>query len=321
MFDIASTLGTQLTDQTRRAFEYGKKQTPEGGRAIFNSNPTNKYTQVFNSAVVDQPASRTADGGVFYLVSPVAGDSLTLTQYKVTISMEVTEMEMFFDQYSITPRLLSMSQGIGTGLTQAIELDTQMLIKNGGSASYTDRDGNTISCLAADGENIFANAHTINGGSGTYDNLDATAFGQTGLEIHLELFRKFLNHDGQRQNKTPTAIYSTKKASLLRLINEYAVSMGQPETTLLGNNTYQGRFRHIALEYLDTDTSGANDAATDDYWGLCIPHGENMKLEISKAPELMAPEKVLNTNNWLIKGQAWYTVGVYEPTDITLAQA
>src|SRR3990167_760512 len=155
MFDIASTLGTQLTDQTRRMFSYGQKQVAEGGRAIFNSEATNKYISQFNSAIVDQPASRTADGGVFYLVSPVAGDGLTLTQYKLTISMEVTEMEMFFDQYNVTPRLLGMAEGIGTGLVQAIELDTQQFIKNGSAASYVDRDGNTISTLAADGRNLF----------------------------------------------------------------------------------------------------------------------------------------------------------------------
>ena len=321
MFDIATTLGGQLTDSTERAFTMGLKEVPEGGRQIFNPEPTDKYTEVFNSAVTDPAASRTSDGGVFYLVTPIQGDSLTLTQYKVTVSMEVTEMEMHFDKYGVTPKLLSVAQGIGSGLMVAQELDTQQFVKNGTATNYTDRDGNLISTTGADALALFSASHTINANSSTFSNTNSTAFGQTGMEQHLDFFRKFLNHDGIRVNRRPNAIFSSRKAAVTRLISEYAVSQGQPETQLLGDNTYRGRFTHIPLEYLDTNSSRGADTATENYWGLCVRNGPNMKLRISKPPDLMAPEKVLRTNNWLIKGQTWYAVGVYESTDISMANA
>lgn len=322
MFSTASTLGDQLTDEVRASFKVGEKSVPMGGRAIFNPEMTTNRTEVFRSGIVDKFGSRTSDGGVFASVDETAGDELTMNQYKVTISMEVTEMEEFFDQYGITPRLLSLAEGIGTGLVKRMEMDCQQFIKNGAGSSYTDADGNTVSVLAADGYTLFySSGHTVNGSSSTYVNTDSSSFGQTGIETHLDFFRKFLNHDGQRANRRPNLIYSTEKAALTNLIAEFAQSLNHVEDQNRGINTYRGRFQHVVLEYLDTTTAGADDTSTDDYWGMAIMNGPNMKLRISKAPELLPVKKGERTNNTIVQGQTWYAVGVHDPIDITLAAA
>ena len=75
------------------------------------------------------------------------------------------------------------------------------------------------------------------------------------------------------------------------------------------------------MDYLDTDTAGADDAITVNYWGMAVLNGPNMRLMISKMPDIMPAEQVQRTNNKLLKGQVWYGLGVYEPVDNTLHTA
>ena len=321
MLELADVLGDQLSDEVKRTFTYGQKVVPMGGREIFNPETTDKFTEVFNSGIVDKFGARTGDGENFYNVDPTDGDQLTLTQYKVTISMEVTEMVQFFDQYGIESRLLSMSEGIGTGLVKRMEMDLQQFIKNGSAGTYTDADGNVITVQSADAVSLFSGSHTQNGTATTFDNVGAIAFGQTGIQESLNLFRKFLNHDGQRSDRRPNIIYTTSEASLTELVGQYATAQKTPEDALNAPNMYQGKYQHVVLDYLDTDTAGADDSATAAYWGMANRRGPNMKLRISKKPEIMPGEIVQRNNNVLVKGQVWYSLGVHDPIDITLHTA
>lgn len=322
MFQLADSLGSDLTDEVQREFVDAMKTVPQGGRKIWNTELTaGERVRVINQGLTDVFAIRTEDGQVFGSTDPTNADELTLTQFKVTISMEVTEMTEEFDKQGLVPQLLSNAQGIGTSLIKKIEIDLQQFIKNGNAASFKDADGFTISTLSADGKNTFANDHNINSSTATFDNLGAGAFGQTGIQESKNLFRKFINHDGQRTNRRANIIYSTSEAALTELIEEYAVADLHPEDALTAPNIHKGKYEHVILDYLDTDTAGADDTSTVNYWGMAVRNGPNMRLLISKMPELMPLERVQRTHNHLQKGQAWYTLGVYEPVDITLHTA
>lgn len=321
MLTLEDSLGSDLSDETRREFVDGMKVVPMGGRQIWNTTVTDRRKHVINQGIVDQFGMRTEDGQVFGSVDATNADELTITQFKVTISMEVTEMTEAFDQYGVIPTLLSNAKGIGTGLVKHIEMYTQQFIKNGAAGTFTDGDGYTVTCQSADGLALFHAEHTINGSSTTFDNLGASSFGGTGIQESKNLFRKFLNHDGQRKNRRANAIYSTSEASNTELIEEYAIAEKHPEDALNAPNVHKGKYTHVVLDYLDTDTAGADDSSADGYWGMCVLNGPNMRLMVSKMPELMPAEQVQRTNNKLLKGQVWFGLGVYEATDATLHTA
>lgn len=313
-------LGGKLTDATRRAFKMGFKLEPVQGRAIFNVVQTDKKVEVFNSASFDQFANPTNEGENYAAFDPTDGDELTLTQSKVTASFEVTEEARMYDQYGIESALEG-GEGLGTSTAKAIELDVQQLISQGTATSYTDRAGNTVSTTSADGVALFSNSHTVNGSGSTYDNLDSTAFGQTGLEAHENLWRSFLNQDGQIIARRADTIFTTSKASVTNLVREYNKSHFHVEDAARGINAYEGRFRHVVLDYLDVDSSGARDAAKDDYWGLAIAGDKNLKLRVSKNPTLHAPQTVERNRNTLIQASAHYAYGVEDPICISLSNA
>lgn len=313
-------LGIKLTDAMRRGFKLGYKDEPVAARAIFNVQMTDKKVEVFNSAIMDKIASPTGDGDNYNVTNATLGDELTLTQAKYTQSFEITEDDMQYDQYGISAALAG-GQGLGSAAAQTIELYAQQLISQGAAASYSDHAGNLVSTLTADGLSLFNNAHTVNGSSATYDNLIATAFGQTGIEEALENFRGFVNQDGVRMNRRPRTIFSTGKASLVSLINEYKNSQGHPEDALNGINTYQNQFTHVILEFLDANSSRAADPAKDDYWGLVLAKDENLKLRVSQEPTVHPMQLVQRNRNNLFQVSTKFAVGVEDASCILLSAA
>jgi len=123
MLQLADTLGSDLTDEVEREFVDAMKTVPMGGRKIWNTELTKgERVRVINQGLTDVFASRTEDGQVFANTDPTNADELTLTQFKVTISMEVTEMTEEFDKQGLVPQLLSNATGIGTSNVLELEL-------------------------------------------------------------------------------------------------------------------------------------------------------------------------------------------------------
>lgn len=320
MFTTTAPLGSKLTDTTRRSFSMGFKYLRQGGMALFDVQDTNKKVEVFNSYVLDQFGHNTGEGENFYNLDPTLGDELILTQGKITASLEVTDDIEMYDQYSVAAAIEG-SEGLGTANRNRMEMDIQQFVGQGAAAAYTDLDGNPVPTLAADSLSVFNNAHTIQGGSGTYDNLEATSYGQTGLELLEDNFRKFLNHDGQRANRVPTCIFSTTKPTLINLIREYYKSFWHVEDAARGVNEYMDKYVHIALEYLDTATDGSNDSTKANYWGLAVRKGKNLKFRVSRNPILHPVQRVQRNRNLLMQSESRYAVGIEDAIDIILSAA
>ena len=320
MFTTTAPLGSKLTDTTRRAFSMGFKFLRKGGMALFDVQPTNRKVEVFNSYVLDQFGHETGEGENFYNLDPTDGDELTLTQGKITASLEVTDDIEMYDQYSVSAAIEG-ANGLGTANRNRMEMDIQQFVGQASAATYNDMDGNPVTTTSADGVSAFNNLHTINSSASTFDNLDATAYGQTGLEAHENLFRLFLNHDGQRANRIPNTIFSTTKPTLVNLIREYYKSYYHVEDQARGVNEYMEKYSHIALEYLDTATDGSNDATKDDYWGIAVRKGKNLKFRVSRNPILHPVQRVQRNRNLLMQSESRYAVGIEDPVDIALSQA
>ena len=312
MLTFDTDLGRKLTDATRRGFTKGYKNVPTGIRSFFSVVMTDKKVEVFNDAVNDHFARPTPDGNDYYTGSEVLGDEFTLTQMKYTDSFEMTEGIEKFDQYAIAEALAG-GDGVGSNVAKTVELYGQQLISQGAATSYVDHAGNTVNIACSDGGAIFANSHAINGSSATFDNLMATTFGQVGLEEAEELYRKILNHTGQRINFIPNVIFSTRKPSLTNLIKEYANSEGHPEDAFNGINTYKNAYTHVVLDYLDTDSSGSTDSAKDDYWGITHAGNSELMLRVAQEPTLQDPVKLPRNNNWLVKASTYFSTGIKNP--------
>lgn len=320
MQNILSPLGASLSDATRRSFSIGFSQERMGGRSLFSVQDTDKRVEVFNSAIMDNFSHDTGDGENFYENESVYGDELTITQAKYTSSVEITRGVVQFDQYNVV-EVVEGSEGLGRNHSNKIEQDIQQFIKNGASTSYVDIDGNTVSTLSAAGVSLFNNSITVNGSSATYDNLDSTAYGQTGMEALENLFRNFLNHEGQRANKVANTIFSTTESQTVNLIKEYRNATGHVEDAARGINTRVGKYDHIEMEYLDADTSGAPDSTTDTYWGLAVRRDKNLKMRVSQRPIVHEPRITERSRNLLIQSEDWHAVGVEDPNCIALSQA
>ncbi len=318
MFATTAPLGSKLTDATRRSFSMGFKYQRQGGMALFDVQDTNKKVEVFNSYIMDQFGHETGEGENFYNLDPTLGDELILTQGKITASLEVTDDIEMYDQYSVAAAVEG-AQGLGTSNRNRMEMDIQQFVGQGAAAAYTDMDGNSVATIAADALSVFNAAHTIQGGTGTYNNVEATAYGQTGLELGENDFRLFLNHDGQRANRIANIIFSTTKPTLVNLIREYYKSYWHVEDTARGVNEYMDKYNHIALEYLDTNTDGSNDATKDDYWGLAVRKGKNLKFRVSRNPILHPVQRVQRNRNLLMQSESRYAVGVEDAIDIMLS--
>lgn len=320
MQTVLTTLGSALTDATRRSFSIGFSMERMGGRALFDVQDTDKRVEVFNSAIMDDFAHETADGENFYENESVYGDSLTMTQAQMTASVEVTRGVQQFDQYNVL-EAVEGAQGLGKNHSNKIEQDIQQFIKNGATGSYTNIDGDTVTVQSADAVSLFSNSHNVNGSSSTYDNLDAIAFGQTGLEALENLFRNFLNHSGQRANKVANAIYSTTESQMINLIKEYRNATGHVEDASRGINTRVGKYDHIAMEYLDATTSGSPDSTTANYWGLAVRRDKNLKFRVSQRPTIYEPRVTERSRNLLLQSCDWHAVGVEDANCIALSQA
>lgn len=259
----------------------------------------------------DQFAVGTGESTNYASSEPVKGDSLVLTQGKVTQSIELSMESQMFDRYNQTSNFTKM-RGLGKACPRRIEHDLQLFFMSFGfGTSYTDRDGATVATTGGDGLAIFSNSHTINGSASTYDNLHSAAFGQTGLEAAEDLFRNFINHDDEIVYVIPDTIVTTSKSNLVNLVREYNKGMNHIEDSARGINVYQGRYDHVVFHLGDTDAVAARDSAKDDYW-LLVSRANNHHgmLDISKNPSVHYAGKVQRNQNDLWLTETLYAYGM-----------
>lgn len=311
VFTTTGDLGNALVKNAIVTWHKGFDLVPYEARRVFRVTSTNKKTSEHDSWDF-QPAARTTGEGVDYASSsPVKGDSLVLTQAKVTNSFEITKESGMYDRYAQTRNFQGM-MGLGKACPERMELDLQLfLMSMGFGTSYTNMDGASVSTTAADGNSIYNNSHSVNGSSSTYDNLHSTAFGQTGLETAEDLFRGFINHEGKICYVIPDTIITTSKSSVVNLVKEYNKGMNHIEDALRGINVYQGKYDHIVFHYGDLDAAMARDSTKDDYWLLAsLANNHHAILEVSQEPRVVYAGKVQRNQNELFLTDSHYAYGV-----------
>lgn len=324
-FDFNSALGEKLTSATKIAFAAGIEMIPKGARALYNYETVDSLYQIHSSYSMDGFGSMTGFGANYSLTNPTLGDEKTYTQNKFTRSFEtIAEMADFSSAANgakFTKEIINGGTALGKQLAKRMELDGQLEFGMGAGASYTNQDGFVISTVAADGLSNFNSAHTVNGSSSTFSNVGTTAFGQTGLQDAELLARSFLNHDGRQTDVRMDTIFSARDPEVTNLIREYNVSSGHVEDANRGINTYQGKYNHVVLEYLDATNVGGVDSAKNSYWGLCAAGNDNLKMKVFSAPKVHMPDMVQRNRNILIQADAIYAQGFHDPVAAVLMTA
>lgn len=320
MSEILTTLeglGEALAENKIVAFSEGAKLVPVAGRKIFKVINTDRKNTSSDSFIMDGFADPTGEGENYELAESLKGFALDMVQAKYAKAFRLSKEAGMYDQYSVTDALQGVSQ-LGRMNMNAIELLTQLFIGFGEAGSFTNSKGETVVVQSADGVNLFSNSHTNRVGS-TIDNLDTTAFGKTGLQVHENLFRSFLNHAGLQTDSKPRAIYCTRDAALNNTIDEYLVATGNAfgvsSTNVYGMDG--GRYEKIVMEYLDADADGGIDTARKSDWGLVDTGNDNLRLEVSQNPMVYQPDLIIGNRDVQISSDCHFAVGVRDATCIT----
>lgn len=311
VFTTTGDLGSALVKNAFVTWHMGFDAVPYAARRVFRTSQTSHKTSEHDSWDYNKFARKTGEGNNYNSSTPVKGDNLVLTQGKVTDSFEVTEESQDYDRYNQVQNFQGM-MGLGKACPDRMELDLQLfLMSMGFGTSYTDQDGESVATTGADGLAIYSNSHTVNGTATTYDNLQAVAFGQTGLEAAEDLFRNFINHEGRVVYVIPDTIITTSKASVVNLVKEYNKGMNHIEDANRGINAYQGRYDHIVFHYGDCTATGARDSSKDDYWLLAsLANNHHAILEISQSPRVRYAGKVQRNQNDLFITDTRYAYGM-----------
>jgi len=284
-------------------------------RQMFDVRSTSEKTS--EHSVIDGPgfAKRKAEGGRYTIGSPKQGYTLNLSQTRIGLMEEVTWEMRKFDKYREIEKKMKL---LGESTAQRIELDlTHQFTFGMAGASYTNMDGETISCASADGQNLFDTDHTITGGDGTYSNLVTASFSRAGLEAAELLFTKFVTNNGIKCIVKPDTIISGDDPATVNAIQEFLKSQGAPDTAERAINVYQKKYKHIILPYLATDNEGAYDSTKANYWMLAdLKHPDGI-MEIAENPTFTAPKvsgngEEFETDGWKFKSAATYDYGILD---------
>ena len=303
--------GVDLVKNAKVAWKKGFDSVPVAARRVFSVIHSQTKTSEHSAIDYSPIASATGEGVDYAQSSPTQADTLNLTQGKVTSSFEVTQDMLKFDKYNMIRPLTGLT-GLGRACPERMELDLQLfLMSMGFGTSYTDADGRSVATTGADGLAIYSSVHTINGTSATYDNLQAVAFGQTGLEAAEDLFRGFIDHQAHIIYVVPDTIITTSKAALVNLVREYNKSMGHVADANRGVNMYQGRYDHIVFHKGDFTAASARDSTKDDYWLLAsLANNQHAVLEITGEPTLHDAGEVQRNRNRLFLTDCYYAYGM-----------
>lgn len=199
--------------------------------------------------------------------------------YAKRYAMEINvswEFRRYSQQYasSVKSDLVNLSHFI----PQRFELNLSHVLTFAGATSYTDMDGESIDLTTGDGLALVSAVHTVaHNAAVTYSNAVSgnPAFGQGALELAEGLFvSDIVSNFGERRVLTPNKIVTSDDPTTCRAVRQVLNSTADVDANHAGvENTFKGKYQHIALPYLATTATGARDATKKRYWFLVSAYG------------------------------------------------
>lgn len=312
---ILTTQYNDLVKNAKVSWRAGYDMVPSVARKLYDVRSTSEKTSEHSQ--IDGPgfAKRKSEGAVYQIGSPKQGYSLTLSQTRIGIMESITWEMRKFDKYREIEKKM---KGLGESTAQRIELDLTHQFTFGHAGTYTNMDGETVTCKTGDNLAIFHDSHTTKTGATTFDNKITAKFSRSGLEAAETLFTKMINQNEVKVVVKPNAIIVTDDPATNNTVDEFLKSIGAPDTAERAENVYKGKYQKIVLPYLATTNVGAYDASKKDYWNLAdIAHTDAI-LEVSEEPNFVSANPNQNsedfkTDDWYFKSAACYAYGVLDP--------
>lgn len=260
-------------------------------------------------------AKRKQEGGNYVYGSIRQGYTLNLSQTRIGLMDAITWEMRKFDKYREIDKKM---RKLGEATAKRIELDlTHLFVFGMSAASYTNMDGETVSTLSADGQNIFDTDHTLKSGTTTLSNLITTSFGRAGLEEAENKFNTYTDDNDNLILVEPDTIITGRNVTIQNAVKEFLKSTLIPDEANNATNVYSGKYRHLVLPFANTNASGAPVTTYDNYWMLADLKHKDAICEISENPTFKAPSAGGNgedfeTDDWKFKSSACYDYGVLD---------
>lgn len=190
------------------------------------------------------------------------------------------------------PEVTSKMLNLGMQGPNTIERDLCHVFTFGKDGSYTDSDGETRDLTTADGQPLFDNAHKMKATSKTFSNILSgnPTFSQTSFENMLDLRRtNAINHFGQVLAANDDIVWSSSDTKTVHDIRRELNSTTQVGQENSGVINVLPKYKHVQLEYLDTDVNGGRDATKSKYWGVASSTMTELVYAETEAPHVKMP--------------------------------
>lgn len=188
--------------------------------------------------------------------------------------------------------VISRLINLGKQGPQTIERDLCHVITFGAAGGYVDADGETRDLKTADGENFFDTAHKMKATGKTFSNILAGApqFSENAFELMLQLRREnAMNHFGQIVATDDDIIFTTSDPKTVHAVSRYLLATTQVGQANPGVPNVLPKYKHVVLEYLDTDANGGRDASKSKWWGVASSSNSEVYYAETEAPHIKLP--------------------------------
>lgn len=247
-------------------------------------------TREFSEIDLEEFASKKGESDQASRASVQQGYSKTGTLYRVAkdigISFEMRTQGKYLEmQQKLT--------NLGKMASKRMELDLTHRFTFGTATTYVDKDLDTINIAVGDTRALFDTAHTLRASSTTFRNRLANnpQYSPGALEAMLTMRKQnTYNQFGEKMTVNDDIIWSADDPNTTRSIGETLKSntnVTQNNSSVVG--TWNGKFKHVVLPYLDTDKNGANDSTKSKYWGVASSELSTAYLGVHEEPHMKMP--------------------------------
>lgn len=262
-------------------------------------------TREFSEIDLEEFATKKGESDQAQRAKVQQGYSKTGTLYRVAKDIGISfEMRTQGKYLEIQQKLTNL----GKMASKRMELDLTHRITFGTATTYTDMDQETVNIAVGDTLQLFYSAHTLKGSSTTFRNRLANnpQFSSGALEA-METMRKqnTYNQFGEKMTINDDLIWSADDPNTVRSIQETLRSTSNNTQNNSGVvNTYQNKYKHVILPYLDTTAAGANDSTKSKYWGVASSEMSSAYLGVHEEPHMKMPP-VNGANNEEFSTDDW----------------
>jgi hypothetical protein len=233
------------------------------------------------------------------------GYTNTMTMYRVAENIGISHEMRTQNKY---PEVVARITNAARKGANTIDLDLSHRFTNGTSTSYTDRDGRTIDVTtgASATQQLFDTDHPLKGSSTTYRNRLANnpRLSKGAIEgMERLITENTYNNLGEKVTAKFDILWTTDDPNAVNTAREYLKStadIGAAHSGVI--NVYQGKYKHVILPRVNTDSSGAPSTKRD-YWGIASSSMSSFYCGIWEAPHLIPP--AANDNSEDVQTDDW----------------